>query len=267
LASLPEKEIDLAALDNAARTPLHCAAETGSPETVKELLDANSGIITVSADAEWTPVLSALYSENGPWAVEKLKIMMAPLLEAVNDKDNGGESATSAQSRSVPDERITKVKKALERTVGGDMSVLHVSVFVSIAGGDIERMKVIFNAWCKARFDVNVKDRDGKTALHWAADGGSVEAVKVLLEDKEVNIFELDSDGQSVVDYAVNSESPQVLKFLLVEWLKAGREIVLKEIADGTQQQGRSEFLDKTLLEAQAELASKGNKEPQATHT
>jgi len=53
-----------------------------------------------------------------------------------------------------------------------------------------------------------------------------------------------------------------------VKWLKAGRNIGLKDIDGGTQQEGiegqrRKDFLANALSEAQAEFASQKVEEPQ----
>lgn len=53
--------------------------------------------------------------------------------------------------------------------------------------------------------DVNVKDSEGRTAVHVAAEAGRMEFVKWLVEQKKLEIDGKAQDGKTAVHYAAES--------------------------------------------------------------
>ena len=90
--------------------------------------------------------------------------------------------------------------------------------------GDVTEMRRLL----EEKSDVNSRDEDGWTALHFAAQGGRVEAVRLLL----CNGAEIDAQssktGNTALMYAArdgNSGSEEVVKLLL----ERGADINLRE--------------------------------------
>jgi len=63
--------------------------------------------------------------------------------------------------------------------------------------------------------DVNAKDNDGWTALHWASRLGHIETVKALLQVDGIEINAKDNDGWTALHYASMNGRTEVVKALL----------------------------------------------------
>ena len=61
--------------------------------------------------------------------------------------------------------------------------------------------------------DVNAKDNDGMTVLHWAAMRNTVEVVQWLVE-QGLDINATDSDGETPLDKAINAGSNKSVQWL-----------------------------------------------------
>ena len=59
--------------------------------------------------------------------------------------------------------------------------------------------------------DVNKKDKDGWTPLHYAANRGHVDVVKILLKNKADKTLKT-NDGGTALDWASNEEIKQLLQ-------------------------------------------------------
>ncbi|XP_055964127.1 acyl-CoA-binding domain-containing protein 6 [Sorex fumeus] len=62
--------------------------------------------------------------------------------------------------------------------------------------------------------DVNVKDEEGRTLLHWACDRGHKELVTILLQHR-ADIHCQDNEGQTVLHYAAACEFQDIVELLL----------------------------------------------------
>ncbi|KAJ1171946.1 hypothetical protein NDU88_003803 [Pleurodeles waltl] len=62
--------------------------------------------------------------------------------------------------------------------------------------------------------DVNLKDEEGRTLLHWACDRGHHELVSVLLQHK-ADINRQDNEGQTALHYASSCEFLDIVDILL----------------------------------------------------
>jgi ankyrin repeat protein len=74
--------------------------------------------------------------------------------------------------------------------------------------------------------DVGVRDEEGKTALHFAADSDEWDVVKWLVEERGADIAAKDNDGQTVLHYAASRDKWDVVKWLVEE---RGADIAAKD--------------------------------------
>eukprot|EP00039_Didymoeca_costata_P029062 m.23150 g.23150 ORF g.23150 m.23150 type:complete len:1382 (+) comp7469_c0_seq1:205-4350(+) len=61
---------------------------------------------------------------------------------------------------------------------------------------------------------VNAKDRNGRTALHWAVAVGSMDCLSVLLVAEGIDITVADNEGETFLHYAAKSGNEKVLEIL-----------------------------------------------------
>ncbi|XP_059614829.1 acyl-CoA-binding domain-containing protein 6 [Phlebotomus argentipes] len=78
--------------------------------------------------------------------------------------------------------------------------------------------------------DVNILDETGLSVLHWAADRGQSEMLRLLLKRPEVNVNVLDEDGQTPLHYAAFCGHPKCAEMLL----DAGADTSIKDDQDQT---------------------------------
>lgn len=62
--------------------------------------------------------------------------------------------------------------------------------------------------------NINDKDEDGMGLIHWAADRGSLEILKYLIESK-IDVDMVDQDGQTALHYAVSCDHVDCVKLLV----------------------------------------------------
>jgi len=82
-----------------------------------------------------------------------------------------------------------------------------------------------------AKANLDLVSKDGKSALHWAAQQGSAEVVKVLVNAK-ANLDLVDKNGKSALLWAAQQGFAEVLNILVDA--KANLDLVGKLYQDGT---------------------------------
>ncbi|KAH7464232.1 Ankyrin-1 [Fusarium oxysporum f. sp. matthiolae] len=232
--------------DNEGRTPLHEAAESDFPYTVKALLEAGAQADVADKDGR-TPLHEAV--EKG-YSLDTVKALLEAGAQAdVADKDGRTPLHEAAES----DFPYT-VKALLEAGAQADVAdkngrtPLH-----EAAESDFPHtVKALLEAGAQA----DVADKDGRTPLHEAAEKGySSDIVKALLEaGAQTDVA--DKDGRTPLhEAAEKGYSLDVAKALL----EAGAEADVAD-KDGrtplheAAEKGYSSDIVKALLEAGAEV-------------
>lgn len=105
-------------------------------------------------------------------------------------------------------------------------SIFYSLTFInSVNAGGIDRYKEWFDAAREGKleviqkfigkFDINVQDKFGSTALMWAASLGHENIVKLLLNDRTIGVNAQDVDGQTALIVAARRGHINIVKLLL----------------------------------------------------
>lgn len=95
-------------------------------------------------------------------------------------------------------------------------SFLSTALIYSVKEGDIGIVKFLLKV---DGIDVNAVDNVGRSALHWAADSGSQEAVRLLLKMPEIQVEMNDEFGNIAQDLA-DSETASIIQAAIITNLK-----------------------------------------------
>jgi ankyrin repeat protein len=207
--------------DNAGLTPLHWAVSRGNLEMVKLLLGAKADV-NARANDGWTPLHEAededvaeLLLARGAGVNAASSLGKTPLHAAAarGNRDvvalllaHGGEMNAKDKAGNTP------VHAAVENGHADVVALLlahgaDCAIGDAAWAGDIGKL----NALLKGQPDlVSSKDAAGNTALHWAALGGSAEAVQALLAAK-ADPNAANSDGDTALHLALNGAVARAL--------------------------------------------------------
>ncbi|MCO5595339.1 hypothetical protein L7F22_049381 [Adiantum nelumboides] len=200
-------------VDDKGWTALHYAAANGQLQTVHWLLNQGADINAVENVRGNAPLHLA---ERHPEIIYALTSAGADIwLENKNKKDAIGLAhshndavAVRAHLRAIQTEVPREVVDPFEKHGEDRATLLH---YVSAYGG-AEAMawivglsafqKEIADATAGREFKVNVKDNNGRTAVHWAAVAGNVEALRMLAKHK-ADLNAVDVEGRNILCLAI----------------------------------------------------------------
>ena len=172
---LLEKQPHTGAKDSNGQTALHLASLHGYNETVKVLTEAK-----VQSELDTTDTLGntplILASKNGHLAVVELLLDRGANMGLTNEKEDGHTALYYATSNGHEKTAESIVYKAKETTIKDISQVLLLGAqkgFYSVCERCIGRIP---------ETDLDSRDNDGYTALHYAAENGHVNIVSLLIE-------------------------------------------------------------------------------------
>jgi ankyrin repeat protein len=181
IKALLARGADVNAKDQWGATPLHAATIQGHEEVVKLLLTRGANI-NVQDNRRATPLHYALVTENE--LMIKLLIERHANLNVVDEEgqtpaatimhegyagaNQGPETAEARASH----RRCAEIARIL--LAAGANATIHLAAYA----GDLEKVKSIVATGT----DVNTRDKDGRTALHWAAVAGRKDVVVFLMD-------------------------------------------------------------------------------------
>ncbi|XP_047337804.1 ankyrin repeat-containing protein ITN1-like [Impatiens glandulifera] len=160
---------------------LHVAANNGSIDIVKEILQRNPGLSDALDSRNWSSLHLALVKGD---------IEMSNELLSCN-------------------RYVARFK-----TSNGD-TILH----LCLKHGQLESMKLLMNKINDTEF-ANLTDAEGSTVLHLAVMLNNPEAVAYLIEKKRVNINAVNTTGNTPLDIALQCEDYTKLRDAIIRYLK-----------------------------------------------
>lgn len=86
------------------------------------------------------------------------------------------------------------------------------TVFDWVKEGNLTKIQ---NLSCSEEININELCEEGLSLLHWAADRGSLEIVRFLIQNLKADIDIKDVDGQTPLHYAASCGHAEVVKYLL----------------------------------------------------
>ncbi|XP_031503309.1 acyl-CoA-binding domain-containing protein 1-like [Nymphaea colorata] len=119
-------------------------------------------------------------------------------------ENRGGESSSPGKGPMGP------VFSSLVHEEDSDHELKLDAIHISAREGDVDSLL----KQLEHGVPVNIKDSDGRTALHWAVDRGHLNAVQLLVsKDSDVNVK--DNEGQTPLHYAVLCERQGICEYLV----------------------------------------------------
>ena len=91
---------------------------------------------------------------------------------------------------------------------------------------NVTKFRELAFKWNASEVDsvIDFRDENGLGVIHWAADRGNKDIVKMLLDIKDLNLNQKDNDGQTALHYASSCGHLDVVK-LLIDCPKVDRTI------------------------------------------
>lgn len=181
-------------------TPLHIAALRGHIEFVRLILAQNPQL---AAELDWRKS-SALHiaSAKGHLHIVKMLLLVNPELCLVCDRDGGNPlhlAAIKGRVEVIKELIHVRPRAALGTMINGE-NVLHLCV----KHNQLEVLKVLMEIeWDREL--LNAKDGNGHNILHLAVADKQIETVKYLLKTHQIDVNEMDANGNTSLDILVQS--------------------------------------------------------------
>ena len=192
---------------NCGGTVLGHAVSGGHIEIVELLISKSADVNTKFDDNGATP----LHLAAGEGHKEIVELLITAGVD-VNSKNDQGWSVLDMALTTKNKECIALIK------AHGGKSNANQSVFIASGIGDIEAVKQHFTSGA----DVNVRDDNGWTALHYASDR---KIIARFLIGKGAKLNAINNDGETPLDRAIDWEDSETADLLRKHGAKTGAEL------------------------------------------
>jgi ankyrin repeat protein len=191
--------------DDSGQTALHYAAERGLVESIRILV--GHGVDTRTTDNYgFSPFLWAVVAGQTNTATDMLSTMSADANSTSADGKSALAWAASLGWHSIA-VLLVNYGASMSKTINTQM----VPLKEAAASGDLDIVQLLLHSE-----DPNYRDRDGWSAIHWAAEEGHLEIVRFLL-DQETNVNTVSSYGTSPLHCAANGGHISIVSLLLLQ--------------------------------------------------
>ena len=151
-------------------------------------------------------------SQSNTCSVKLLSSVDVNVLDVASRKEVAGSDATMSLIQFCEKGDLEGVKAALQR--GEDVNSKDDFGWTGLMGGR-NHISVVALLLSTPNIDVNLKDNEGWSALHFAARWKNNETLKLLLNVPSIDVNILDKNGWSAVHKAVDENNFEGLKLLL----------------------------------------------------
>eukprot|EP00210_Caulerpa_lentillifera_P003601 g3436.t1 len=197
--------VDHKRVDNLNAGPMHWAAHSGNPEIIKQFI--KEGVPVDSKDKRGRLPLHRAAERGLLTAVCILVEAMGKQKSDIHKKDSKGYSPVQLAAAHGFVDVVTKLLEGGNTKDIKGLTALHLGIRMQM--DDIVK-SLLMSGKC----DVNAKDGDGCTALHYAAESGQGTQVGMLLEAK-ADMFIASSDGMMPIHRAAAEGHMEVLEELI----------------------------------------------------
>lgn len=180
-------------------TPLHVAASTGHTDALSLLLATGQANVNAKAELDWTPLHWAVWNERQ----DVVQMLLA----------------AGADPAAVTQEKITPLLLAMYRqnTALADLLTANGATLDAVTAAGLGKLATLRKLLAQDPGSANAIDPSafgGKSALHWAAIGGHLEAVQALI-DAGAKLDAPDPGGVTALHEAVLFNHPLVVDLLI----------------------------------------------------
>lgn len=191
-------------------TPLHYMVSYGDIEIVKLFAELNANLNVID-NIGATPLYHAILNND---------IEMVEILKSLGAKINVQNNYNNTPLHyAVIQNDIEMMKKLASfganvnvQDIYGDTVLNH-----AIIQSDIEMMATIL-ASSLDRTMINVRNNEGMTSLHHAANGGHIEIVRLLVKDFNAKVNAQDNYGRNPLHYAAREDHLEIVRFLVKDF-------------------------------------------------
>ena len=227
---------DLAIKDESGWTPLHSAVYNRNYDLVQALIrngvdlaikdESNKTAYDIAEKNNDKQAMDLLYRDiDGRTKLHHVIMKVYPCLKEikrlialgvyVDAKDRNGNTPLHwASGNGHADVVKLLIDRGAKVGVRNGRGETPLSCVIRSCWRDIEKAKAIIEALIKAGADINAKNKDGNTALHWVSECGHADVVKLFIK-AEADINAKNKDGDTALHRARENNHADVVELLI----------------------------------------------------
>ncbi|RGP78881.1 ankyrin repeat-containing [Fusarium longipes] len=218
---LKSNDINLEIQDNASRTPIAWTAKNGHIDVLKLLLVRSLAVIDTKDDEGHTPVSWA--ARNGYADVVELLLQTSRKLGLdIDTADEDGRTPLSWAAGNGHSDVVKLILNIRGEDINLTEGLHHTSHFWNLSTRRGRKLQRHLSQIIQG-YDINSKDKFGRTPLGWAAHNGHTETVRLLIE-ANAKINTKDKRGRTPLSMVVRNYKRVTGRLLHLEETCAGAE-------------------------------------------